>query len=159
LKILFLTRLYLPHIGGVERHVEGISRILSRKNQIKIITEKYDSSLKDYEKINGIEVYRMPPGNKRTIWAWMKKNKHLLNWADVIHAHDVYFWILPYRIMHPKKKTFVTFHGWEGKYPVPWRNKIMRKMSDFLAKGNISVGDYIYKWYGTTKDKLTYGAA
>ncbi len=159
MNILFLCRLYYPHVGGVEKHVEKISGILSRKHQIKIITEKYDPSLKDYEKINGIEIYRMPPGNKRQIWAWMKRNKHLLGWANIIHAHDVFFWVFPYRIMHPKKKIFVTFHGWEGKYPISIKNKMVRKLSEWFAKGNICVGDFICKWYGTKSDLITYGAA
>lgn len=159
MKLLFLTRLYLPHVGGVERHVEGICRILSRKHQIKIITEKYDDSLKDYEKIAGIEVYRMKASGKIAIWKWMHKNRHLLNWADVIHGHDVYFWIIPFRLRHPNKKTFVTFHGWEGKYPIPVKNIIMRKLSEILAKGNICVGDFIFKWYKTKPDLVTYGAA
>ncbi len=158
MKIVFLTRLYLPHIGGVERHVEGISRVLSRRHQIKIITTKHEPGMKDYEKIAGIEVYRFVGDSKKEIWGWLKKNKYLLDWADVIHAHDVYFWIIPYRLRHWKKKTFVTFHGWEGKFPVPLNNKVVRKISEILARGNICVGDFISKWYGTKPDAVTYGA-
>ena len=158
MKILFLTRLYKPHIGGVERHVEGICRVLSRKHQIKIITEKYEGDQRDLEKIDGIDVYRMKASGKREIWKWMKKNKYLLDWADVIHAHDVYFWIMPYRLRHPKKKTFVTFHGWEGIYPIPLKNKLVIKISEWLADGNICVGDFVSKWYSTRPDIVTYGA-
>ena len=158
MKVLFLTRLYYPHIGGVERHVRGICRELSKRHHIKIITQKYDNSLKDYEKIDGVEVHRMRAEGKWEIWSWMKSHQDLLDWADVIHAHDVYFWIMPYKLMHPAKKTCVTFHGWEGEYPVPWRNKIVRKISERLADGNICVGDFIAKWYGTKPDYVTYGA-
>lgn len=159
MKIVFLSRLYLPHIGGVEKHVQMVSRVLSRKHKIKIITEKYSADLKDYEVIEGIEVYRMPPGDKWQVWKWMRKNRYLLDWADVIHAHDVYFWIIPYRLRYWKKKTYVTFHGWEGRYPIPLKNKVVRKVSDWLARGNICVGDFISKWYGTEPDSVTYGAA
>ncbi len=79
MNVLFLTRLYKPHIGGVERHVEGICRVLAKRHEIKIITEKYEKEQKDYGEIEGIEVYRMPKGNKWQIWQWMRKNKYLLD--------------------------------------------------------------------------------
>ncbi len=158
MNVLFLTRLYKPHIGGVERHVEGICRVLAKRHEIKIITEKYEKEQKDYGEIEGIEVYRMPKGNKWQIWQWMRKNKYLLDWADVIHAHDVYFWIIPYRLFN-NKRTFVTFHGWEGQYPIIVKSRIVRKVSEWLARGNICVGDFIAKWYGTRPSIVTYGAA
>ncbi len=160
MKMLFLSRLYFPHIGGVEKHVREVSkRLVARGHEVKIVTEKFDSSLKDLEAVDGIGVHRIPHGNKWNIWREMKRNEHLLDWADIIHAHDVYFWLIPYKLMHPFKKTFVTFHGWEGKYPVPFKNKMVRKISEWAANGNICVGDYISKWYGTKADFVTYGAA
>lgn len=157
--IVFLMRLYNPHIGGVEKHVEGISKVLSRKHQIKVITERYDTKLPEYEKKDGIEIYRIPGPNKWAVWKWILQNQKMLNEADIIHAHDVYFWLFPYKLLHPFKKTFVTFHGWEGIYPIPWQNKLIRKISEILTTGNICVGDFIAKWYGTHPDFVTYGAA
>ncbi len=158
MNILFLTRLYYPHIGGVEKHVREVSkRLLKRGHEVKIITEKFDPNLKRLEIIDGIEVHRVPPGDKWSTWKWMEENKQLLDWADVIHAHDVYFWLIPYKLLNPFKKTFVTFHGWEGKYPVPYKNIVVRKISEWLANGNICVGDYISKWYGTKADFVIYG--
>lgn len=156
--ILFLTRLYYPHIGGVEKHVREVCKILSKKHKIKILTTKHDPKLKDHEIIEGIEVYRFMASSKWQIWHWIHKHKHLLDWADIIHAHDVYFWIIPYRLVHPYKKTFITFHGWEGIYPIPAKNIIIRKISELLADGNICVGDFIAKWYHAKPDIVTYGA-
>jgi len=156
--ILFLVRLYKPHIGGVEEHVEGVSKNLINRHNIKIITEKFDSTLKDFEIIDGIEVYRINPGNKWHTWVEMFKLFNLLNSADIIHAHDVYFWIIPYKLLHWTKKTFITFHGWEGVYPIPWKNKLQHTIAEKLSRGNICVGDYLIKWYGTKPDFVTYGA-
>lgn len=158
MKILFLCRLYYPHVGGVEKHVEKISNILSRKHQIKIITEKYDASLKDYEKINGIEIYRLPPGNKWAIWKWMKVNKHLLKWADIIHVHDVYFWILPFRLRNWRAKTYITFHGYEGNDAPNIKQIFWHKVNKWLTRGNICIGDFHKKWYHVTPDIVSYGA-
>ena len=158
MNIVFLTRLYYPHIGGVEKHVAGISKILSQKHKIIIITEKYAKTLSDHEYVDGIEIYRMQVHDKWSVWHWILKNNQILDKADIIHAHDVYFWLFPYKLLHPLKKTFITFHGWEEIYPIPWKNKMVRKISELLATGNICVGDFISKWYGTHPDFVTYGA-
>ncbi len=157
MNILFLTRLYYPHIGGVEKHVRGLSKILvSRGHKIKLITTKHDKKLKDFEVLDDVEVYRMPVMDKWGTWKWMAGHHHLIKWADIVHAHDVYYWYVPFFWM---KKSFVTFHGWEGIYPIPWKNIFVRKISEKLASGNICVGDFISKWYKTSPDFVTYGAA
>lgn len=159
MKVLFLCRYYAPHIGGVEKHVANISRILSKRHQIKIVTERYDNKLSEYEHKDGIEIYRIPGPGKLAVWKWVLQHEKLFNDADIIHAHDVYFWLFPYKLLHPFKKTFVTFHGWETQYPIPLKNILIRKISELLANGNICVGDFIAKWYGTRPDIVTYGAA
>ena len=51
--IVFLARLFYPHIGGVEKHVLEISRILIEKgHKVSIVTEKHDIKLKNFEIIN-----------------------------------------------------------------------------------------------------------
>lgn len=164
MNIVFLTRLYHPHIGGVERHVASVSRLLCKRHSIIIITEKFQADLPDYEKRLEGEIYRIPvlgagdSAKKWVIWEWLLSHRHILDEADVIHAHDVYFWLFPYKLFHPFKKTFVTFHGWESVYPVPVKNIIVRKVSELLASGNICVGDFISKWYHTHPTFVTYGA-
>ncbi|KKU73911.1 MAG: hypothetical protein UX99_C0026G0001, partial [Candidatus Amesbacteria bacterium GW2011_GWB1_47_26] len=49
MKVLMMTRLYWPHVGGVEKHVEKITEILKKKHQITIVCEKHDPKLPDYE--------------------------------------------------------------------------------------------------------------
>jgi glycosyltransferase involved in cell wall biosynthesis len=59
----------------------------------------------------------------------------------------LYFW----------KKSFVTFHGYEGIVP-PRKNAILiRKISYELARKSILVGSFIKKWYGTPSPFITYG--
>ena len=86
----------------------------------------------------------------------MWQNRSLIKEADVIHAHDVYFWYFPFRFLFPFKKSFVTFHGYES-YPIRKKAIMVRKLSEYLANGNIIVGDFIKKWYGTTPNYVIYG--
>ncbi|SRR3989344_3297406 len=164
MNILFLSRLYYPHVGGVERHLRGLSRALSRRHNITIVTEKHDESLPDVERMPEALVYRISLKNvsekskKWVIWKWINTNQHLFDQADVIHAEDVYYWIIPYKILHPFKKSFVTFQGWECRYPIPHRFKLIRRIYELMADGNVCIGEFISKWYGTKPTIVSYAA-
>lgn len=160
--ILFFSRLFYPHIGGVEKHVLEVSKTLIKKgHKIIIITEKFKSSLKDREKLDRIKIYRIPVGDNKwfkkfRIWFWLFKHLSLIKNADIIHCHDVFFWYLPFRFLYLTKKVFTTFHGYEN-YPLKSKDILMRKIAEKLSKGNICIGDFIKKWYGTKADYVTYG--
>lgn len=161
MKIVFFSRLFYPHIGGVEKHVYKISKVLiSQGHSVSVITEKYEEKLKSKEVYDGITIYRIPvkEGNNKKfyIWKWLIKHFNLILEADIIHCHDVFFWYLPFRMIFPHKKVFVTFHGYEG-YPLKKKDIRMHKISDKLSFGNISIGNFIPKWYGTKADKISYG--
>ena len=160
MKILMMCRLYCPHVGGVEKHVQKISQSLSlRGHRITIVCEKHDPQLPDFEAKRGVEIYRIWGSDKWAIWKWWLQHLNLIKDADIIHIHDVFFWFLPFRLPFWHKKVYMTFHGWEGIYPVPWRNKLQHKIAEKLSRGNICVGSYLTKWYGTKPDFITYGAA
>lgn len=161
-KILFLTRLYFPHIGGVEKHVAKLSRCLSDKGyQVSIVTELHDKKLLQFEKHGNVIIYRIPVSEnlflkKFYIWKWILLNLGIFYSADIIHIHDVFYWVLPFRLFMPFKKIFMTFHGYEG-YPVKIEWKIARKIAEMLTNGNICVGDFMKKWYKTVPSSVIYG--
>lgn len=163
--ILFLSRLFYPHIGGVEKHVMELSnRLIAKGHKVIVITEELqdNTTVKDNAFKEGIEIYRIPVGpqnktKKLRIWFWLLKNRQLIKKSDVIHCHDVFFWYLPFRFLYPRKPVFTTFHGYES-YPVSRKAIIIRKISEKLSFGNICIGDFIKKWYGTRPDFVSYGA-
>ena len=159
MNILFFAKYYYPHVGGVEKHVGEVSRrLVAKGHRVTVLTMQYDRKRPVLEKYQGIKILRIPYSeNKFSIWKniWLKKD--LIKKADIIHCHDVFFWYLPFRFLNPSKKVYSTFHGWEGKYPIPFRNKLVRKISEKLSSGNICIGDYIKKYYGTKPNFVTYG--
>jgi glycosyltransferase involved in cell wall biosynthesis len=161
MKILFFTPLYYPHIGGVEKHVEKISRLLVENgHQVTIVTSQHDGSTKLEENSNKIRIYRIPYNltlRKLKLWKWMWQHRQLVLDADIIHAHDVFWWYLPFRLIYPYKQVYTTFHGWEGVFPPTRKAKFWRKLSERLSLGNICVGDYIKIWYQTEPNYITYG--
>jgi len=173
MKILFLSRLFYPHIGGVEKHVLEISKILVQKgHKTTVITEEL--SIEDIpvylqsrrkiprrENIDHIEVYRIPVGGnnwfkKFRIWFWLWEHKDLIVKADIVHCHDVFFWYLPFRFLFPKKLIYTTFHGYES-YPLKFKSILMHKIAEKLSKGNICIGNFMKKWYGAKPDYVAYG--
>jgi glycosyltransferase involved in cell wall biosynthesis len=168
MKILFLTRLFYPHVGGVEMHVLEVTKRLEKMGHaVTIVTEKLDGTQAQQSAasagyvinaaVHNIPVMTDEKKKKFLIWRWIYKNRKLIEEADVIHAHDVFFWYLPFRFLYPGKKVYTTFHGYETIYP-PRKNAIrMRKLSASLSRGNIAVGDFIKKWYGTAPTYTTYG--
>src|SRR6266404_2210228 len=176
MKIVFLCRFFYPHIGGVEKHVMEISkRLIKKGHEVTVITEMpaavSDSKkrLLRFEKlelaltesVNGIKIYRIFNGGedkfkKFRIWKEMLRLQKVIQNADVVHCHDVFFWYLPFRFLYPQKPVYTTFHGYE-RYPITKSAIRVRKLSEKLSWGNICIGDFIPKWYGTKATIVSYG--
>lgn len=161
MKILMITPLFYPHIGGVEKHVKRLSEELIRDgNDVSILTMKHDKTLDDSEVLNGICLHRFPKMKLLKIWYWIYKHRRLIKNADLVHCHDFssfIFWYFPFRFLYILKPVFITFHGYEGIIPIPKIIYFERKITEFLTKGNICIGDYIPKWYGTKTNIISYG--
>lgn len=173
MKILFFSRLFYPHGGGVETHVHEIGkRLVQRGHSVTVVTELPESYNTNYHlnhssakmagEIDGIKIVRFDGGKegflkKFRVWLWLISNRGLIASADIVHAHDVFFWYLPFRFLYPNKSIYTTFHGYETKFPPSKKAILWRKLSEKLSEGNICVGDYIRKWYGTVPTYTTYG--
>ena len=175
MRIVFLVRLFYPHIGGVEKHVREIGKRLVEKGyDVSVITEiskethsngnqSEDSSAKLVGKVDGINIFRINTGidnwfKKFRIWRELWKLRSTLKQADIIHCHDVFFWYLPFRFLFPNKRVYTTFHGYEGNN-IPSRIAIFsHKIAEKFSNGNICIGDFLRKWYGTKPTLVSYGA-
>lgn len=172
MKIVFVSRLYLPHLGGVEIHLKEISNILIKAgHEVSIVTAKNDKKLSDFVESDGIKIYRIQLDDfdgernhvkqnkiktKTAVWHEIQKLRNLFIEADIVHVHDVFWWLLPiYKDI--KNKVYITFHGWETKFPVPINAKIHRFLVSKLVKGSIHVGDFIQNFYWDKPDFVTYG--
>ncbi len=169
--ILFFARLFYPHIGGVEKHVYEVGkRLIAQGHKLILVTEGLDSS--NYQtdvlsaKMKGElakwEIYHLPVGSsprlkKFTIWWWLLRHKNILSKTDLVHCHDVFFWYLPFRFLFPRKPVYTTFHGYEGNSLPSYRAKIMHKLAEKLSYGNICIGAFLAKWYGTKASLISYG--
>ena len=167
-----LASRFFPHTGGVERHVMEVCRELLKDGyEIQILTEQYDDCLLSQEILTlqegNIKIVRTPffrnrPRSllNREYWkVWRNRFSSIWN-SDVIHCHDFgvfIYWYLPFRFILFWKPIFITFHGWEGIFPPTSKTVFLRKLTSYLTRGNICIGHYIPKWYGTKADFISYG--
>ncbi|CAN5265974.1 glycosyltransferase family 4 protein [soil metagenome] len=162
MKVLFLSRLYLPHIGGVELHIQNLVKELGPEYEVTVVTEQHDPALPLSEKVGSIHVLRIPLPNQQTskwkIWWWWLRHLSLIYSADVIHVHDVFFWLLPYKCIFFWKKMYITFHGYEGINNPRRIQKIWHQLAELLTEGNICIGGFHQKWYGVIPTITSFGA-
>lgn len=115
--ILQLARFYTPHQGGVETHLSEMNHLLIAEGfKVSVITLQHTKDLPLHETIDAVEVYRLPlvsDRKKSQLWKAIGSHKALLQSADVIQVHDIFWWLLP-QIVSFKHKVYITFHGWEG---------------------------------------------
>jgi glycosyltransferase involved in cell wall biosynthesis len=169
MKIIHLVRLYNPHVGGIEKHLEKINKILIDKgHSVTVITQQYKTNLALKETVDGVSVIRLVRFEKdefnknKTLyklktWSEIYKNiKTLIN-ADVIHVHDVFWWLLPFYFLF-LNKTYITFHGYEGNNSPKLNQIFWHKLANILTKGNICVGGFHNKWYKVNPTITTFGA-
>jgi glycosyltransferase involved in cell wall biosynthesis len=161
--VLFFSRLFYPHIGGVETYVLALSQALRKRgHRIIVVTELSERKSKEKDTYEGIEIHRIANlkdnwFKKFFIWSWLWKNRTLLEKADVIHCHDVFFWYVPFLVVFLQKPVYTTFHGYEGEFPPSKRAILVRRVSEMLSFGTICTGEFIKKWYGTKPAFIIYG--
>jgi glycosyltransferase involved in cell wall biosynthesis len=159
-KILMLTWLFHPHIGGVERHVLRVSEELVRTgHRVKILTLRYDRSLAGREHRDGIEIRRIGGSSRESVplvrlldgWLSSLSAGDLFTWADLIHFHDhtpFVRWYLPRLLLPGRKPALVTFHGFETEVPRP-KAVLERRFLASVCRRTVCVGGFIEAWYGT----------
>lgn len=164
MKILFLCQMYYPHIGGVEKHVEKLSKVLTKQgHQVTIITTDHSGSLPLEEDYKQVKIYRIPKSSlnsKLKTWRQILKYHRIIKQADIIHVHDVFWWLFPEKLLiSPHLKLFTTFHGYEGNEPPTWQAVVHRKFVEKISAASICVGSFMTKWYKAKPNLVIYGAA
>lgn len=142
--------------------VESDNEARLKKRLDLSILFRHKQSFFTNKRLHQIDIYYFKFGQsgfskKLRIWYALLRSLKLFQGADIIHCHDVFFWYLPLRFILFQKKVFTTFHGYEAVFPPADKAKFIRKISEKLSNGNIIVGNFIKRWYGTSSDFVTYG--
>ncbi len=147
-EVLHLARRSAPDIGGVESHLSHLLPELRRLG--------YDSSILNEKML--LSTSSWIPAYKLKIWFGIAQKLPKLWRSDIIHIHDVFWWLLPFLPVLWWKKIFITFHGYESVTGPSRQQKFWHQLAALLTRGKICIGGFHEKWYGVVGDKLSYGA-
>lgn len=89
-KVLFVSSLYYPHVGGIETMITELSQFYKKSGIESVsLTKKWPATLLEEDEFNGIKIYRVP--NARTeedffkMIDWLRLNTLKIK-ADIIHV-------------------------------------------------------------------------
>ena len=165
MKILFFTRLFFPHIGGVEKHVYEVAKCLIKKgHEVTVITHNFDKKQKKIEYLDNIKIIRITYPEKKyigliSIWYWLFKSRDLIKDSDMVHCHDVFIWYLPFRFFYPRKKVVNTIHGLEWYFPLRKMSIFQKRVLYRLASASVGIGNFLEKYLKIKFDLISYGAS
>ena len=147
MKILQVSPLFPPHVGGIEKHVETLSKKLAEAgHEVTVYTSNVPKS-KKHEEVNGVEIYRFnclfSPLNNQFIpglfFKLIDKNKF-----DVVHVHShlhISSNITCFSNIFKKRPIVLTSHGtvnYEG-----WKNIVNMLYNKTIAKWMLKSVDKI----------------
>ncbi len=170
MKIVHLTPLYYPHVGGIEKHLLLLNRELTRQGHaVTVITQLHEPGLSVLETHQDTKIIRITGFNFRTtrfekivyklqIWKEIWKLRKVIAAADVVQIHDVFWWLLVILPFLDRKRIYITFHGYEGNDPPNARQIFWHQVAAWYTRANLCVGDFHAKWYKLQPSIVTYGA-
>jgi len=113
LKVLMVNKLYYPHIGGVEKHVQDLAE--SIKGEVKVKALVANTGFKTVvEEVNGVQVIKTASLGTLasaplapSLWLWLRRLR-----PDIYHFHFPYpIGDISYLLARPKGKLVVTYHS------------------------------------------------
>jgi glycosyltransferase involved in cell wall biosynthesis len=163
MKVLQISQYFAPRIGGVEKHLVKLNQELIKASyQVTVLTGNQERNLEKTEVIDQVLVHRIdnrPSTNyKFKIWKQVLAHRKLFINADIIHVHDVFWWIIPiYPLIF--KKLFITFHGHERSEAPDKKAIFWHRLANRLSRGSIVVGGFHQKYYKVKADEIIFGAS
>ena len=171
MKILYLADFFYPNKGWIEVLLSQIVEHFAKKNEVFVITWKYQFNLPKIEKIYGAKVIRVPALNLYQFYfKAYREAKKIIQDVDIIHS-NTFFSAFVWNCLAEKykKRHLVHIHGffwklrdqmvdWKLKFLKSWKFQYFeKKISNFDAEF-ICVSKYVYDVmkfvYGVDDDKL-----
>lgn len=157
MKITFFVHRYWPSVGGVEKYVHELAKVLlALGHEVSVVAGATQERLPDHSVFEGVEVHRFPALRsplRCRLWLW--RNYRLFTQADVVHVSNTHMLEYLWRMMGPaldRNKVFLTRHGMSYRYPVPESEKQRAQASLRRCAGVVHDGAFIEKWLGVKPD-------
>lgn len=169
MQVIHLANSYRPHIGGVETHLQHLIQIHAKKKITSIVLTPIDESFSQTKnEENAFEkVFRFPVSHrsgwmyKLSVWRGIWRQKQFLLSSELIHVHDVFWWLIPFLPLLWLRKipVYMTFHGYEGSEKPRWNQVFWHMVANMFSQGSICIGGFHQKWYHVRPTFVSFGAA
>jgi glycosyltransferase involved in cell wall biosynthesis len=121
LKIAYVSHLYPPYLGGVERYVRAIATRMADRHDVSVITTDPSGRLPKSEEINGVTIRRFRSwAFGESVYHSPQMLRHLLKYSgtyDLVHANN-YHALPAYYAAESKARNRLVFsphfHGAHG---------------------------------------------
>lgn len=144
--IMIFSGYYYPHLGGIERYIDGLMHeLIKKKNNVILVTSNFDNEL-EYEEKDNIKIYRLPIYNIfKNRYPIIKKNNQYRNIMRKLNNLNVDFIIVNTRfhltshvgIKYGRKNNIPVFLIEHGSNYVTLDNKFLdffaNRYEDFLT--------------------------
>ncbi|MEM3836177.1 glycosyltransferase family 4 protein [Pyrobaculum sp.] len=151
MKILLVSPLYYPHVGGVEHVVQCLAQQLSRRGyEVAVLAGEPGSGRTIQDEVNGITVIRWPtwsPGGAyhipKRINIFIRFIRDIAREYDVVHVHNAHavIAVLAGLIASRETKTLFTPHYHGGGHTTVrrllWNTAWRKIVRDLIRKVNL----------------------
>jgi len=175
-KVLLVTPMYYPHVGGVEYAVKSIAERLAQKgHEVTVLAGEPLVKRPHVEEINGVRVLRWPTWTlggayhlPLRVGELEKLLAELAEGADAVHVHHVHA-VLPVwaglKVRHPSRLVVTPHYHGTGHTPVRrawwavWRRyvKELLKRADVVHAASTYEADLLRSHYGVEPLVLEHG--
>jgi len=128
MKIAQVCPKFYPHIGGVETHVYELSRRLSKRHELEVLTTDPSGKLRGFEEIDGFTVRRFksqaPSDSYFFSLGLYRFLKYHSSDYDVVHAHNYHAFPSLFSALTKGKNRLVFTPHYHGKGHSTMRNAL-----------------------------------
>lgn len=159
LRIVWLAKAAAPDVGGVQKYVYEVARILAGDgHHFTLMAGDRSGRLAKRDTCEGIHIRRFPTGRSATrLTASLWRNLDAFLTADVIHVSDLEILELYHAtlgwLLGPRP-VFLTRHGMSGRFPLPAGECLRARRAALLAWGTVDDGAFIEKRLGVAPDVI-----
>ena len=149
MRILNSLYYYRPHYSGLTVYTERLARGLARRgHQVTVLTSRYDRSLPRLERLDGVQVYRLPVALRVSKGPIMPTLPFWAGWMiprhDIVHLHvpqlDAAHVALMAKAMG--KPVVLTYHC-DLRLPSSILNRVANLLSSWSNRVSVAAADVV----------------
>ena len=165
LKVLQVSRVYWPNLGGIEKIAQGLAEnLVNRGHVCDVVTlnRAFEDGrdLEPYSKLNGVNIYRVPyRGSNR--YPIAPSVHRFLSRYDIVHVHAVDFladWLVATQWLHKRPIVLSTHGGFFHTDYLIWAKKLwfnsVTKLTTSRVQRVLASSEHDYDLFSKISDNV-----